>query len=155
MFPELNIPKTTTKNWIHRGVGEVVTNDTFDLDREALELKCFELEEQVKSQQAGFKPLKFVSTALGLSVQYQRFTSDVKQKIMEAIEVARLSVPSSECLVTIGLSKQKFSHWLSRMKACQLEDFSTCPKTHLTKIMPSEVASWWSLTAAGFESSTH
>ena len=118
LFPELNIPKTTAKNWIHRGMGEVVTNDAFDLGREALELKCFELEEQVKSQQARFTLLKFVSNALGLNVQYQRFTSDLKQKIIAAIEVAKLSVPISECLVTIGLSKQKFSHWLSRMKAC-------------------------------------
>ena len=63
----------------------------------------------------------------------------MKKKIIEAIEVARHAVPINECLLTIGLSKQKFANWLSRMKSCQLEDFSSCPKTQLTKIMPSEV----------------
>lgn len=140
LFPELNIPKTTAKNWIHRNVGNVVTNDAFDLDREKLELRCFELIEQVKALNAQFKLLKFVSAILGLSVQYQRFAAEVKQKIIEAIEVARLAVPINVCLVTIGLSKQKFANWLARMKTCQLKDFSSCPKTHLTKIMPSEVA---------------
>ncbi len=47
------------------------------------------------------------------SVQYQRFTSDVKKKIIDAIEVAKLSIPISECLDVIGLSKQKFANWCS------------------------------------------
>ncbi len=67
LFPEPNIPKTTAKNWLHSGVGNVVANTAFDLDREALELKCFELEERVKSLQARLTLLRFVSVTMGLS----------------------------------------------------------------------------------------
>lgn len=90
LFPDLRIPKTTAKNWIHRGGGAVVTNDAFDLHREEFEPRCLELAEQIKAQEAKFKLLQFISATLGLSVQYQHFKADVKKMTIEAIEVATI-----------------------------------------------------------------
>jgi len=36
LFPELNIPLSTAKNWIHRGVTYVVSNEAFDLEKNQL-----------------------------------------------------------------------------------------------------------------------
>ena len=59
LFPELKIPKTTAKNWIHRGIIEVVTVDVFDLSHENLKLKCIDLETQSKALQAHSGPDRY------------------------------------------------------------------------------------------------
>jgi putative transposase len=140
LFPELKIPKTTAKNWIRRGICDVVSVEAFDLDREKLELKCIELENQVIALKATSELIKVVAVLLGLTLQYQRFSGDVKKKIVDAIEKAKLVLPLNSCLEAVGLSKQRFANWLSRMKTCQLEDFSSCPKTHITRLMPKETS---------------
>ena len=121
LFPHLNIPKTTAKNWIQHGVGNVVTIDVFDIDREKLQLRCLELEDQNKALKAQLALSKFVSVTIGLHIQYQRFTGEVKKKIIDAIEVAKLAIPLSDCLETIGLSMQRFSNWLARQKTTMSE----------------------------------
>ena len=139
LFPELNIPATTAKNWINRGLNNVVTNNIFDLNHKELELKCIDLEEKVKILESKFKLLKVVSKALGLNTQYERYKADVKKNIIESINVAKSVLTLDLCLKTVGLSKQRFSGWLARMKSCSLTDFSSCPKVFKTKLMPTEI----------------
>jgi len=77
---------------------------------------------------------------LGQDLQYQRFSSsEIKIKIINAIETAKKIVPLELCLETVGLSKQRFYHWLKRQKKCELEDHSSCPKLSPTKITSGEV----------------
>jgi len=139
LFPHLNIPRSTAKNWINRGVGEVVTHEAFDLNREDIELRCLNLEEQVRSLTAQVDLLKFTCTIRGLELQYRRFSEADKLKFLEKIKEGLKTITISKCLESIGISSQRYSHWIKRQKKCQLEDQSTCPKLSPQRISSPEI----------------
>jgi len=140
LFPQLKIPRSTAKNWIHRGVGQVVTLEIFDLDREKLEEKCFALGKQVDQLKAQTELNYSVFKVFGFDLQYQRFSAEQKEKLIEVIEKGRRCLTLHTCLEIVGLSEQRFNHWLKRQKQCQLADRSSCPKLSPTKITDPEIS---------------
>ena len=47
LFPELNIPSSTVRSWIRRGVPDVITNDLISLDRSDLSVEIQELQRRM------------------------------------------------------------------------------------------------------------
>jgi hypothetical protein len=47
LFPELDIPRSTVRSWIHRGVPDVVTSDLVARDRSDLLIEIEELQRRV------------------------------------------------------------------------------------------------------------
>jgi len=140
LFPELNIPLSTAKNWIHRGVPEVVSIEAFDLEKYQLIEEMQELLIKHRTLEARFNLLLFIFKFLGNDLQYRRFPNgEIKSKITNAIGIAKEIAPLELCLETIGLSKQRYYHWIKRLKNCVLNDHSSCPKISPTKITNDEV----------------
>ena len=78
LFPGLNIPVSTTKNWINRGVGDVVSHEIFEIDREKLEQDFVKLQKQVAVLESQLGLLNSVFKIFGFILQYQRIIACVE-----------------------------------------------------------------------------
>ena len=47
VFPDLNIPRSTVRSWIHRGVPDVVSSDLVECDRSDLLVEIQELQRRI------------------------------------------------------------------------------------------------------------
>lgn len=74
-------------------------------------------------------------------MQYQRFPkAEIKQRLIDSINLAKASLPLEECLHYLKLSKARFHNWMTRMKKCDLEDQVNCPKLSPSKLLSKEVS---------------
>jgi len=140
LFPDLKIPLSTAKNWINRGVGEVVTHEIYDFSREELEQNYLNLQIKLKSLESRLGLLISVFKIFGFTLQYQRIKGEQKTVLINEIKKAHLAASLENCLETIGLTKQRYYGWLKRQKICGLEDHSSCPKLSPTKITGPEIS---------------
>ena len=141
LFPQLNIPRSTAKNWINRGVPETVTLEDFDLEKSDLIDQLLGLKNENTRLNAILDLLSSTLQIMGVNLKDGKVPeAERKTSILKAVEIARAKIPLEDCLDSIGLTSRRFKNWIKRQKACDLRDHPTCPKTTPTKIIPPEVA---------------
>jgi transposase InsO family protein len=129
LFPELNIPKSTAKSWIQRGIKPVVTSSSFDLPYDELIQDLETVKNKLAKQEVGNKLTVTVFRIFGFQIQYKRLpSSESKTLLIECVNAAAKVLGLSVCLELIGLSKSRFSAWIRRLKECNLTDKPPCPK---------------------------
>ena len=140
LFPQLNIPRSTTRAWIRRGQREVVTLEPPDDLTLRVQLSRVEAQNVVLRQ--------VVRLLLALIRTHEMPVRDLsrvpdgerKQTLLRAIDRARASIPLAHALRVIGLSKSRYHAWAARQKSCSLDDRPSCPCSRPGRLTFNEIA---------------
>lgn len=139
-FQRIGIPKSTLRQWLKRGVCEVVSLPELNMSNQDLVQENLELRRQLEEISTKQELVLSTTRIFGFEIQFKRLPSgSAKEMVLSAIKKATSVVPLSECLSTIGLSIQRYRHWLRRAVHCELQDHSSCPVVSPTKLTISEV----------------
>jgi hypothetical protein len=139
LFPELNIPRSTIRSWIHRAVPEVIscelaTDDRAELTAEIEKLRC-----RTALLGAVVGLLIAVLRASKVQLDYERIPDgDAKKILLRSIERARKVLPLNAALRITHLSASRYHGWCRAEAGCDLEDRTSCPRVVPTRLTPDE-----------------
>ncbi len=86
LFPELNIPRSTAREWIRDGAKNVVSLPQFELSSERLIADNAQLKNDLQKEQAINKLMRMTQSLSGTTFKYARVaSSELKSKLLEAI----------------------------------------------------------------------
>jgi len=112
LFPELNIPRSTIRSWIHRGVPEVISCDLATHDRAELTAEIERLRCRTSLLGAVVGLLIAVLRASKVQLDYERLPDgDAKKILLRSIERARKVLPLSAALRITRLSASRYHGW--------------------------------------------
>ncbi len=140
LFPDLNIPRSTIRSWIHRGTTDVVSCDLADDDRGELVAEIEKLRRQTALLGAIVGLLMSVLGASKARLDYERLSeSDTKRILLRAIERAKRVLPLNAALRITRLSASRYHSWCRAKAGCDLDDQPSCPRVVPTRLTPKEV----------------
>lgn len=91
LFPELNIPRSTAREWIRDGAKNVVSIPHFDLSKENIIVDYAQVKNELHKEQAINRLMRMTQSLSGMPFKYARVaSSDLKSKLLEAIEMTKL-----------------------------------------------------------------
>jgi putative transposase len=142
LFPELEIPQSTIRSWIHRGVPDVVTCDLAVRDRADLLAEIRQYHRRTALLGAVVGLLIAMLRISKVQLDYERLPDgDAKRILLRAIERAGKALPLSAALRITRLSASRYHSWCRSQDGCELDDQSSCPRVVPTRLTPSEVES--------------
>jgi transposase InsO family protein len=140
LFPELDIPRSTVRSWIHRGVPDVVTSDLVARDRSGLLIEIEELQRRVALLGAVIGLLTTMLRVSKVRFDFERIPDgNDKRALIRAIEHSRKTMPLLAALRITGLSPSRYHGWYRAEAGCDLDDRSSCPRIVPTRLTLSEV----------------
>ncbi len=140
LFPELKIPRSTIRSWIHRGVPEVISCDLATHDRAELTAEIERLRCRTALLGAVVGLLIAVLRASKVQLDYERLPDgDAKKILLRSIERARKVLPLNAALRITRLSASRYHGWCRAEAGCDLEDQTSCPRVVPTRLTPSEI----------------
>ena len=140
LFPELNIPRSTIRSWIHRGVPEVISCDLATHDRAELTAEIERLRCRTILLGAVVGLLIATLRASKVQLDYERLPDgDAKKILLRSIERARKVLPLSAALRITRLSASRYHGWCRDADGCDLDDQPGCPRVVPTRLTPDEV----------------
>jgi putative transposase len=140
LFPELNIPRSTIRSWIHRGATEVVSRDLAKDDRGELVAEIEKLRRRTALLGAVVGLLIALLRVSKVQLDYERLPEgDAKKILLRAIERARKVLPLSAALRITCLSASRYHGWCRAEAGCDLEDQPSCPRVVPTRLTPDEI----------------
>ena len=99
LFPELNIPRSTIRSWIHRGMPEVISSDPVAQDRAVLVAEIERLRGRTALLGAVVGLLIAMLRASKIQLDYERLPDgDAKKILLRAIARARNVLPLNAAL---------------------------------------------------------
>lgn len=141
LFPELDIPKSTARVWIKKGIPTVVTIPTFEFTSSEILNENIKLKRDIAEARAEHTLLFKTIRIFGFQIQYKRLpNAAAKSSILQAIKKGSAIIPLSKCLDIIGLSSPRFHSWKRRAKECLLEDNRGCPKNSPSRLTWKEIS---------------
>jgi putative transposase len=152
LFPELNIPRSTVRSWIHRGIPDVVSGDLVACDRSDLLVEIQELQRRIAMLGAVVGLLRAMLRASKVRFDFERFPDgNSKRTLIRAIERSGKAIPLRTALRITRLSSSRFYRWCRAEAGCDLDDHPSCPRMVPTRLTPNEVESMQEMV----ESSNH
>ncbi len=140
LFPELNIPRSTIRSWIHRGLPDVVTSDLVTCDRADLLAEIHQLHHRTALLGAVVGLLIAMLRKSKVQLHYERLPDgDAKRILLRAIERAGKILPLGTALRIARLSSSRYHSWCHAEAGCELDDQSSCPRVVPTRLTPSEL----------------
>jgi transposase InsO family protein len=140
LFPELNIPRSTIRSWIHRGVPDVVTCDLAVRDRADLLAEIHQYQHRAALLGAVVGLLIAMLRVSKTRLDYERLPEgEIKKVLLRAIERAGRVLPLNAALRITRLSASRYHSWCRADAGCELDDQSSCPRVVPTRLTPSEV----------------
>jgi len=140
LFPELNIPNSTIRSWLHRGVPDVVTSGLGVGDRSELLAENRELRRRVALLGAMVGVLVVLLRVSKSRLDFDRVPEDdPKRVLLRAIERSKKVMPLTAVLRMAGISHSRYHSWCRVAQGCDLEDQPSCPKTVPTRLTAEEV----------------
>jgi transposase InsO family protein len=141
LFPKLKIPSGTARTWIRRGSRKVVAaaNDgPADVGELRAELEV--LRAKAEMYLAIASVFLVVMKVLGLKLDNRRLPDGPdKAMMLRVLAVASRHVPQRRLLRLLGLSPSRYHAWKRRSLVCQLDDESSCPRSHPTRLTAVEI----------------
>ena len=99
LFPELNIPHSTIRSWLHRGTADVVYRDIANDDRFELVAEIERLRRRMALLRATIGLLIAMLRASKIQLDYERLPSgDTKRILLRSIDRARKVLPLGSAL---------------------------------------------------------
>ncbi len=142
LFPDLKIPKSTVRSWVHRGVPDAVVSDLVNCDRSALIAEINALRQRTSVLAAVVGLLVSMLRTSKTRINYERFAEgEAKKDLLRAIDRASRSLPLRSALQVVRLSPSRYHSWRQLQGGCELDDQPSCPRMRPTRLVPREVES--------------
>jgi transposase InsO family protein len=140
LFPELQIPPSTIRNWIHRGIPDVVTCEIVDFDRAELVAEVQSLRQRTALLGAVVGLLMAMLRISNVRFEYERIRDgDAKRTFLRAIERAGRVLSLDAALRIARISPSRYHSWCRTDAGCELDDQISCPRVVSTRMTPDEV----------------
>jgi len=140
LYPELDIPRSTIRSWIHRGAPEVITGEQAIYDRVQLVAEIHALRQRTALLGAVVGLLIAMLHVSKIRFGYERLPEgDAKRIILRAIERAGRVLSLNAALRIVRLSPSRYHSWCRSKAGCELDDQSSCPRVVPTRLTPKEV----------------
>jgi len=140
LFPELNIPSSTIRDWFKKGSVEVVTTSALTQSHDILALNVLRLEKENSELRAEKNLFSQSVKICGFTVQYKRLpTEELKTEILVIVKQALQFLSLRACLELIGLSSARYHHWIRKARKCSLKDLTSCPNSTPTRLTSAEI----------------
>ena len=150
LFPELTIPRSTIRGWVHRGVPDVVTCDLATGDRSDLVVEIRELRHRTALLGAVMGLLVAMLRVLKVQFEYERLPEgDSKATLLRAIERASRVLPLHAALRIARLSSSRYHRWCREVDGCDLNDQPSCPRVVPTRLTPNEIEAMRKMVESG------
>ena len=140
LFPELNIPRSTIRSWIHRGMPDVISCDLAADDHAELIAQIERLRHRTALLGAVVALLVAVLRASNIQLDYERIPNGGAKRILQrAIDRTRKVLPLGVALRITRLSASRYHGWCRDEAGCDLDDQPSCPRVVPTRLTPDEV----------------
>ena len=140
LFPELEIPRSTIRSWIHRGIPDVVTCDLVACDRADLVAEIRRLHHRTALLGAVVGLLLAMLRVSKTRLDYERLPEgEAKKALLRAIDRAGRVLPMNAALRITRLSASRYHSWCRAAAGCELNDQSSCPRVVPTRLTPKEI----------------
>jgi transposase InsO family protein len=140
IFQHLHIPRSTTASWLSRGRRSVVSLDWHHDIASVLD-ENEKLKRRTERQTA-------IIVLLVVLLKLSRFRLDerrlpdatAKAKVLRAVDRSKDALSLKSTLRLVRLSPARYHAWKRAEKQCELDDRSSCPRSHPTQLRPHEVS---------------
>ncbi len=150
LFPELQIPQSTIRSWVHRGLPDVVTSELVAFDRAALISEIHALRQRTALLAAVVGLLAAMLRVSKGRLDYERFTDGAsKAVLLRAVERASKVLPLRSALRVVCLSASRYHSWRQVETGCDLDDQPSCPRVRPMRLTSLEVESMRTLAESG------
>jgi putative transposase len=141
LFPELRIPDSTIRCWLHRGASDVETVEVLHDDRLKLLAQNRELQRRVAFLGAMVGVFVALIRVSKSRLDFER-TPDANSKrlILRAIDRSKKAMPLTASLRLAGISASRYHSWCRIKEGCDLEDQPSCPRAMPSRLTSDEVA---------------
>jgi putative transposase len=140
LFPELEIPRSTIRSWIHRGIPNVLTCDSTAGDRADLLAEIHRHQRRTALLGAIVGLLIPMLRVSKVRLDYERLPEgDTKKVLLRALGRAGKVLSLSAVLRITQLSSSRYHDWCFADAGCDLDDQSSCPRVVPTRLTPSEL----------------
>ena len=140
LFPELNIPRSTIRCWINRGLSDVVSCGLAADDHAELVAQIERLRHRTALLGAVVALLVAVLRASKIQLDYERIPNgDAKSILLRAIDRTRKVLPLRVALRITRLSPSRYHGWCRAEAGCDLDDHPSCPRVVPTRLTPGEI----------------
>ena len=129
------IPKTTLDTWQRKGIKRVFTLEEFDMDKIELINALLTADDKVDLLEQQIEVLNESRKIFNILPNWKRFKSaDIKEKILNLYNKAKLNITADSFCKLIDISSSRLKAWQNKFLTCELEDYSSCPKSIPSKI---------------------
>ena len=140
IFQHLHIPRSTTASWLSRGHRSVVSLD-WQHDIASVLEENERLKRRTQRQTAIIVLLVVLLKLSGFRLDEQRLPDGkAKAKVLRAVDRCKDALPLKSALRLVRLSPARYHAWKRAEKRCDLDDRSSCPRSHPTQLTPAEVS---------------
>ena len=140
LFPELSIPRSTIRSWIHRGATDVVACGVADDERAELVAEIEKLRRRAALLGAVVGLLIALLRTSKIKLDDERVPEgNAKRMLLRAIKRARKVLPLNTALRITRLSPSRYHGWSRAEAGCDLDDQPSCPRVVPTRLTPNEV----------------
>jgi hypothetical protein len=142
LFPELKIPRSTIRSWLHRGIPDVVTGDSLSAEETELLAELQELRHRAAVLGAIVGLLAAMFRVSERRVDRERLPEgNGKRALLRAIERASRVIAPGVALRITRLPPSRYHGWRRAEIRCELDDRSSCPRSTPTRLTAAEVRS--------------
>jgi len=139
LFPELKIPRSTIRNWLHRGIPDVVTCDLLSAEKTELLAEMQELRHRAAVLGAIVGLLVAMLRVSERRLDHERLPEGSgKRALLRGIGRASRVIPLSVALRIARLSPSRYHGWRRAEIRCELDDRSSCPRSKPTRLTAAE-----------------
>ena len=132
------VPRSTAYGWLTNSRSDVVTLDVFDVDVAGLEREVIQLRRRCVRLIALLRLIITVMKMSGFSMSRVRLPDEqAKQRVLRAIEQARVHFTLRAALRVIGMTHGRFHDWTR--EGCGPYDRNCCPKSSPHQLTQAEV----------------
>ena len=140
IFQHLRIPRSTTTSWLSRGRRSVVSLD-WQHDIASLLDENERLKRRTERQTAIIRLLVVLLKLSRFRLDEQRPPDGTaKSKVLRAVDRSKDALALTSTLRLLRLSPARYHAWKQAEKPCELDDRSSCPRSHPTQLTPVEVS---------------
>ena len=126
-FSSLNIPRSTRRSWLRRGLPNVITTEPDDID---VRVQLAKLQRRVEVLTAVVRLLLALVRATQATLTEQRIPMAwAKRSILRAIARATPHIGHSPALRILGLRPARLRQWTQADDRCELDDAPPCPRS--------------------------
>jgi putative transposase len=118
LFPELNIPKSTTRDWAKKAPPDIVSPQTLSIIESAnLKKKILKKDELITQLQEKIELIARVYSDMGLVPKNTKIRDiETKKKVLKSINDLQKTLTTKQVLNAISFSKSRLTRWTNEIK---------------------------------------